>query len=862
MNQHIDIGNYRLARETRGIGVTRITDPDDLPVRPLLLVYLDEPEKPSALFKIDRLLPVENGTAAEFVGHTTEKVYLVGRLTAPSQHNHGGLNLRMTIQNTTEEMTLRLRAQIILPGEAEPRWLVPGFFYKDNRPDGCGRLYPGFSELGHDPRRLISHNWAFRSDRAAIPAVFCWTFGCFAWIATEGVFGQSRELPRGYGISGLHLGVENGQPVLSTEFPYRETPAKYSFCHETKTEPEELFVNLPVNTPLSVVMELGVGRPDLHAYAPVMKALYFERGERHAMRLRAPAEESEQAAHVGLLRWHYVGKTRSIYESAVFDLQFGRDGSHVERPHMHAGWLSGALPAFALLWAGRESGHNASITAGIAVIDKITSALSPAGTIFPVWTEDSGWACSFGPEEGTAHSRTVAEAALFIIRALNLQLHYHSNHPQWTEAVKSTLNYATGAQREDGAFPAYFDLSVGRPVDYRGVGGLPWVAAAAAGYALFQIPHLKELAVKGGAYYATFLLDEFLYGSVEDQPLVPTSDDAHWALISYILLYEVDRDPRWLDLARRAADLALTWRMGYNILFEPEALAARYNLRTRGGDIGSVASPTLGCNGLLSYREMIRLAQYTGDSYYLRRAEDARLYGAQMICREDGQYNARRGMAPGQLFHTDWWQPKGMLLSLSHAMTGALVKYTELVRRKLKVDAMVVKPDAGDDIDGYKSPVVTFSDMAIGEFSAPPAAGSPAAGGGPGSGAGRQLVLSGLFSPSAQEALQMAAMEDLDREGDGEEQEEARPPSLRQVLSERGINTVPPSLEDDGRRVPNPFNSPSPRGRSQRGLSSDQVPLPTLSSEPVPFPDSAASSTKPAEEGDSDEDVEIKYKIF
>lgn len=864
VNQPIDIGSYRITREARGIGIARVADPDDLAVRPLLLLFLDEPEKPAALFTIDRMMAAGNGQVAEFVGHTTEKVYLVGRIHRPRSHDHGGLSLRVTIQNATEEMTLRLRAQLVLPGEAEPRWLVPGFFYKDNRPEGCTRLYPGFAELGHDPRRLVSQHWAFRSDRTALPAVFCWTFGCFAWAATEGVFGQSRELPRGYGLSGLQLGVEGGQPVLAAEFPYREAPAKYSFCHESRTEPEEVFVNLPVNTPLSVSLELGLGAPDLHAYAPVMKALYFERVERHAMRLRAPAEESEQAAHEGLLRWHHAPKARAIYESAVFDMQFGRDGSHVERPHMHAGWLSGALPAYALLWGGRESGHNPSIIAGTAVLDKLTSALSPAGTIFPVWTEESGWACSFGPEDGTAHSRTVAEACLFIIRALNLELHHDTNHPQWTDAVKSTLNYATGAQREDGAFPAYFDLSVGRPVDYQGVGGLPWVAAAAAGHALLQIPHLKELALRGGEYYSRFLHDEFLFGTIEDQALVPASDDAHWALVSYILLYEVDRNPRWLDLAQRAADLALTWRMGYNILFDLESLAARYNVRTKGGDISSVASPTLGNNGLLSYREMIRLSQYTGDPYYLRRAEDARLYGAQMICREDGQYNGRRGMAPGQLFHTDWWQPKGMILSLSHAMAGALVKYTELVRRRLRVDAITVTPDDADDVDSYVGEKVMYSDMALGEF-APLPAGSGGSGfldslGGVSKGppaSRHRPALSGLFSASAQAALEHASMEDVDEEGE----EEARPPSLKQVLSERGLKPPLP-VADDSQRVPNPFGAPAPRGRSLRGISTDQVPLPGLSSSPVPFPESATSPAKPREEGESDEDVEIKYKIF
>lgn len=832
-----------------------------------MVIHLDEPEKPSTVFTLNRMTPSENGNSVDIVGFTTDKVYLSMRLAVAGKGVDSTIVSRLMLQNATEEMHLRLRVQIVLTGEAEPRWLVPGFFYKDNRPEGCSRLYPGFSELGHNPRRLISSYWAFRSDRAALPVVFCWSHGAFGWISTEGVFGQSKDLPRGHGVSGLFLGVESGQPCYSVEFPYRETPQKYSFCHEDKTEPEELYLHLPVNTPLHTTLEFGLGKPDLHAYANVIKKLYVERQDRHVMRLRAPVEESEYAAHVGLLRWHYSGRSQAIYETAVFDMQFGRDGGHVERPHMHTGWLSGGLPAYSLLWAGRESKHNESITAGVAVINKITSALSPAGTIFPVWTDEAGWACSYAPEDGTAHSRTIAEAILFIIRAINLELKHDSNHPQWTEAVKSTLNYATGAQREDGAFPTYFDLSVGRPVSYEGAGGIGWIAAAAAGYALLQIPHLKEVATRGGDYYARMVRDEFMYGSVEDQPLVPTCDDPHWALISYLLLYEVDRDPKWLDLARRSADLALTWRMGYNILFDPESMAGRYNLRTRGGDISSIASPTLGSNGLVSYREMIRLAQYTGDDYYRHRAEDARLYAAQMICRSDGQYNGRRGMAPGQLFHTDWWQPKGMVLSLSHAMTGAVMKYTELVRRKLDVDSLVIEPEDEMDMDSYFGEPVMYSDAAMGEYESP-ADSSVESPFSIGSALGQALGLSsnptprrsealtGLLSPEAQEAFNLAR-------GGGEESDDetARPPSARQILSQRGVE-IP---EEDQRIVPNPFSAPEPRGRSSRGLSSDQVPLPDFSTSPVPFPEGPAANQGKKSEGegsDNDEDIEIKYKIF
>src|SRR5690606_24139376 len=132
-----------------------------------------------------------------------------------------------------------------------------GFFYADNRPPGSRRLYPAYSEIERDHRRLISSSWAFRSDRAATPFVGCWTYGVFVWISADPIFGQNEDMPEGVGMTGLHLGSEDGQPAVGVDFPYRETPAKFSFCHEDRTEAEETFADLPLQTVLPVRFRFG-----------------------------------------------------------------------------------------------------------------------------------------------------------------------------------------------------------------------------------------------------------------------------------------------------------------------------------------------------------------------------------------------------------------------------------------------------------------------------------------------------------------------------------------------------------------------------------------------------------------------------
>jgi hypothetical protein len=909
------IGKYQLTFEARGLRIGRPNDEKPMMVSPLLGFSLTEAGSPTVAFQMQRLNAAGAGVA-EFHAYTSQRTALYGRVTAVAG-DLDGLDVEIRIENATDDLRLRVGAHMVLSGEADPRWLVPGFFYGNNRPPGSTRVYPTYSEINRDLRKLVSNHWAVRSDRAATPLVCAWTYGCFAYIATEGVFGRSRENLDGVGMTGLQFGSEEGQPTLGVEFPYREVPVKFSFCHEDKIEPEETYVILPKTTPMVVRFTLGLGQPDLHAYSPVIRHLYHRFEENNPTPPEGTLESQEHLAHTGLLRWHFDSRQAAIYESASFDRHFGRKGTYTERAHMHAGWLSGALPAYALLWAGREGKHVDSINAGTSVLNKFTAALSPAGTIFPVWTEENGWSCSFGPEDGTAHSRTIAEGVLFLLRAIGLEIKHNANHQQWFEAALSSLNYAMGAQREDGAFPTYYDLTTGRPTSYDGCGGLPWLAAFATGCSLLQKPHFKEVAIKAGEYYSSFIRNGLLYGTVEDLHCVPTSDDCHWALIAYIALYELDRDTKWLGLARKAADLALSWRFTYNVAFSRGSLLGRYGVLTRGGDITSVASPGVGCQGLVSYRELLKLAAYTGDDYYRLRAEDGRRFAQQLVIREDGQFNARAGMVAGLIFHTDWWQPKGMLLTLSNAMAGGLFKYAQLLSRSLNITARTVEDSRAEfgndlvtepvfyaDIEGPEEQPIAglvsgaFGVSAVtptprggrsGEVARPPATGpSRPQVQLPGAGAGGLFNLPGIPMPGASGAIPKpgALPEPRRQEPLSPAASRTPPPGLsRQDIprSPSRPEVAPPPGSGSRQNVQLPggmteklgsilgIGGGSPRNsRASRGFSGEQIPLPSQGkSEPAPYSTFGAhggapnpADRPPEPENKGDDEVEIKYKIF
>ena len=72
---------------------------------------------------------------------------------------------------------------------------------------------------------------------------------------------------------------------------------------------------------------------------------------------------------------------------------------------------------------------------------------------------------------------------------------------------------------------------------------------------------------------------------------------------------------------------------------------------------------------------MVRLAHATGDDLYLETTRQNLACFRQFIARDDGDFNAMRGMATERFHQTDYFEPKGTLWPLSHAWCVGLLLY-------------------------------------------------------------------------------------------------------------------------------------------------------------------------------------------
>src|SRR4051794_17036766 len=315
---------------------------------------------------------------------------------------------------------------------------------------------------------------------------------------------------------------------------------------------------------------------------------------------------------------------------------------------MHVSWVSGAPYAYALFVHARRIRNDEYRQAAEAVLDHIAGNLTPGGTYWPQWTHDRGWTWGWHPDRDRAHARTIADATLFMLRAGG----------RWEEAARSNLAVALRTQRADGALPAAHSIATGHAVSWEGTAGMAWIPA------LVETGHGEE-ARRAGEYFKGF---DTWYGAPEDVDLAPTSEDGYAAVMAFVALED------W-ETARRAADWMLTFRYTYDVQFSPRTILGAFGFRTRGADQASPANQHLHAFGLVCLAELVRLARATGDDRYLETTRENLDCFRQFVAREDGDFNAQRGMVSERYYQTDCFQAKGMLLTLSHAWSVGLLLY-------------------------------------------------------------------------------------------------------------------------------------------------------------------------------------------
>lgn len=194
-----------------------------------------------------------------------------------------------------------------------------------------------------------------------------------------------------------------------------------------------------------------------------------------------------------------------------------------------------------------------------------------------------------------------------------------------------------------------------------------FVSPLCKGSTLFGEEDFKRAAVKAGEYYAKRHLDlaEPYWGGTLDANC--EDKEGAWAAFqAFLALYELTREPRYLEWASHAMDVTLT----YTVLWDIDLPAGRlrdHGLKTRGWTIVSAQNQHLDVFGVMFTPEIWRMGDYLG-------RDDLKRLAAVMY-RSCGQMMDPYGSSGEQIQHTNFAQ-HGDMSNVFHLRGGYSESWT------------------------------------------------------------------------------------------------------------------------------------------------------------------------------------------
>lgn len=310
------------------------------------------------------------------------------------------------------------------------------------------------------------------------------------------------------------------------------------------------------------------------------------------------------------------------------------------------GWTGGAMSSYALMKLGGEQEWER----GMNTLRFLFSTQTPAGFFYGVVDEEGkAYSDAFGIEGGERWHliRKSADVLYFLFKHFALMEE---------RSIEIPPEFIAGAQKLADAFVTLWDRygQFGQFVDWDTgeivVGGSTSAAIAPAGlvsaFRFFGDERYLHVAQNGAdLYYKRDAINGYTTGGPGEILQGPDSESAFGLLESFVELYDITREDKWLHAAEFMAHQCASWVVPYNYRFPETSEFGRLDMKTVGSVFANVqnkhSAPGI-CT--LSGNSLIRLYQFTNDPLYLELLED--------IAQTIGQY-----MSTGQRPVFSWSDP-------------------------------------------------------------------------------------------------------------------------------------------------------------------------------------------------------------
>ncbi len=358
------------------------------------------------------------------------------------------------------------------------------------------------------------------------------------------------------------------------------------------------------------------------------------------------------------------------------------------------GWVGGLMATYPLLIEGDDT----SRTRVFKNFDFVFSrGMGTSGYFRAVEHEGKWYSDGFGKPYATkwVMTRKSADALYFMVKQfmlLDMQSDCQKISPAWREGTRRCADAFVRTWNKWGQFGQFVDIDTGDVI----VGGSTAAGIAPAGLALasgyFKEPeYLRVATAAADSYYEHYVTRGLSTGGPGEACQCPDSESSFGLLESFVVLYEVSGDPKWLRYATEMAHQCMTWMVSYDFQFPSHSLFGRLNMHSAGAVFAN-AQNKHGAPGIctLSGSSLFKLYRYTGRKVYLETIQELAHNLTQYLSRSDRPIaEMPAGWMNERVELSDWLEPIGEIeYQSTWPEVSNMLTYVE-------VPGLYVQPDTG-----------------------------------------------------------------------------------------------------------------------------------------------------------------------
>lgn len=285
------------------------------------------------------------------------------------------------------------------------------------------------------------------------------------------------------------------------------------------------------------------------------------------------------------------------------------------------GWTGGMISTYPLLMKGNEE----TVSNVVANFDWLfKGGLAPCGLFWDAGEKGNIW---YGGDIRKPHTanwhliRKSGDGLFFILRQFDLfQKRGMTIHHEWESGLQRVADALKQIWIENGQFGQFVDNVTAKIQVGGSTSGaiIPGAMALASRY--FGRDDYMEVAKASAIYYyEKYISQGITCGGPGDALQNPDSESSYAMLESFVTLYELTGESRWLEYAEEMAAQYSTWVFGYDYQFPASSTFGKLQIHASGSVLANTQNKHAG-PGICTHSgaALFRLYRMTGNEAYLR----------------------------------------------------------------------------------------------------------------------------------------------------------------------------------------------------------------------------------------------------